>query len=868
MTFTNGTLIARYRIVSKIGAGGMGDVYLATDTRLERTVALKFLPVEVAANAERMRRFVQEARAAAALNHPHIAHIYEIGEAAGMHFIAMEYVDGHTLREKIHQDRAPLLQLLKWLTQVAEGLTKAHAAGIVHRDLKPDNIMVTRDGYAKILDFGLAKLVERERQEGTSRSGSLTNEDATEIMSQHSLPGTVMGTAGYMSPQQAQGKVKEIDHRADIFSFGCILYEAVTRQRAFAGRDTLDTLHKIVYSPTPNIKDGNAAAPDGLQRVVRRCLMKDAEQRYHSIKDVALELEELGQELKGTSDLDYSFQPRINSGTLYNASAPLTQNDFTQQSASGASHHSKNEGRTHSSHETSNQNQNESLAPRSVSSVEFLVGEIKRHKTATFAVLLLLVVALAGVGYVRYFKAPNAALDSLVVLPFANASGDKETEFLSDGITETLINNFTKIPTLHLIARSTAFRYKGQDLEPQRIGKELNVSAILTGKVLQRGDTLNIQVDLIDAVTGAEIWGEQYNGKASDILDTQQRIARDVSARLRLQLTGEQEQQATKRYTENAEAYQLYLKGRFYWNKRTGDALKKSVEYFNAAIEKDSSYALAYAGLADTYVLFSGYAVSMPRDSYPLAKAAAQRALELDETLAEAHAALGLEAFAYEWNLAESDKQFKRAIELNPHYATAHHWYGNQTLLYTGRFAEAINEMKRAQALDPLSLIVNADLGDTYFYARRYDEAIEQLRKAIEMDQNFYYAHYELGMAYEMKGAYPQAIAEYQRARELNNDPHVLALLVHVYAASGKRDEAMRMMEQLKALAAQQYVPAYYVAIACAGLGDKDAAFQWLEKTYQDHTSRMTILGVDPLLDSLRSDARFTELVRRVGISQ
>ncbi|MCA1557642.1 MAG: tetratricopeptide repeat protein, partial [Acidobacteria bacterium] len=384
--------------------------------------------------------------------------------------------------------------------------------------------------------------------------------------------------------------------------------------------------------------------------------------------------------------------------------------------------------------------------------------------------------------------------------------------------------------------------------DPIAFGNELGVRAVLTGRVMQRGDNLTVSVELVDVRDNKQLWGEKYERKVSDLLSVQREIAQEISMNLRTKISGDVERRFTKRQTENAEAYQLYLKGRFFWNKRTREDLRKSIEYFNQAIERDPNYALAYSGLADAYVLFPGYAVSSPQDSYPKAKAAARRALEIDDGLAEAHAALGLELFAFEWNAAEAVKEFRRAIELNPNYATAHHWYGNQVLLYTGRFDEAIAEMQRALALDPLSLIVNADLGDTYFYARQYDKAIEQLLKTIEMDQSFYYAHYELGMAYEMKGSYSEAIAAYQKARALNSDPRVLALLGHAYAASGRRDEALKILNQLKEIAKQQYIPAYHFVILYARLGDKDQAFQWLEKTYQDRTSRMTILQVDPYL--------------------
>jgi len=435
-------------------------------------------------------------------------------------------------------------------------------------------------------------------------------------------------------------------------------------------------------------------------------------------------------------------------------------------------------------------------------------------------------------------------------------------------LTESIINSLTRLPNLKVIARSSVFHYKGKETDPMAVGKELGVRAVLTGRIMQRGDSLKISVELVDVRDNKQLWGEQYERKVSDLLSVQREIAKEISSNLRLKLSGAEQTRVTKHYTENAEAYQLYLKGRYFWNKRTGEALKKSIEYFNQAIEKDPSYALAYAGLADAYVLLSPYSAGSPQESYPKAKAAAKRSLELDETLAEAHSSLAQALVLYDWNLPESNREFQRAIELNPNYATAHHWYGYGNLVTMERFDEAIAEMKRAQELDPLSLIINAEVGMPYFYARQYDKAIEQFRKTLEMDQSFYYTHIFLGMAHEMKGSFQEAIAEYQKAKQLNDDPFVLALLGHAYAVSGKRDEALRTLDQLKEIAKQRYVGAYGFAIVHAGLGDKDQAFQWLERGYQDRALEMTRLKVDPFLDNLRSDPRFADLVRRVGLPQ
>jgi TolB-like protein/Tfp pilus assembly protein PilF len=493
------------------------------------------------------------------------------------------------------------------------------------------------------------------------------------------------------------------------------------------------------------------------------------------------------------------------------------------------------------------------------------LGKPKRTKAVIFLVATVFIMAIAVSAYFYLSRKNNAAIQSVAVLPFTNASGNSEVEYLSDGITESLINSLSQLPNLSVKARSTVFRYKGKDVGPQQVGSELSVQAVLNGRVTQRGDQLTLSLELVDARTGDQIWGEQYNRKTADLVSLQSEIARDVSNKLRVKLSGVDEQKLAKNYTANAEAYQLYLKGRFYWNKRTGEALKKSIEHFNQAIEKDPSYALAYAGLGDAYSLLPGYGGASPRESFPKAETAARRAVELDDTLAEAHTSLA-QVLIEEWNLPESDREIQRAIALNPNYPTAHHWYGCNNLLVTGRFDEAIAEGKRAQELDPLSLIINADLGYDYIYARRYDQAIEQLRKTIEMDQSFYYAHRLLGQAYELKGSFPEAFAEYQTAGRMSDDPLVLAFLGHAYAASGQRDEALKTLNQLTEIARQRYVSAYSVAIVYAELGDKDQALNWLEKGFQERATKMAFLKIDPFFDNLRSDPRFADMARRVGL--
>jgi len=843
MTLATGTRLGRYEIRSRLGAGGMGEVYLAEDTKLDRKVALKILPSDVAANQERMRRFVQEAKAAAALNHPHISHVYEIGESAGIHFMALEYVEGSTLREKIYSERTELRKLLRYLQQAAEGLAKAHAAGIVHRDLKPDNIMVTRDGHAKILDFGLAKLLEPPAQSG--RSSESDSKASTILLDSLSTPGVVLGTVGYMSPEQAMGKTSEIDCRSDIFSFGCILFEAVTGHRAFHGKEPLDSLHQIIYGPTPRIKDFNANAPDELQRIVRRCLAKDADDRYQTIKDVAIELKELRREIEG-SELD--------------TNVPQSANEAARQSAA--------ESAPREACGTATAGLPASMSTRA-SSAEYIVSEIKQHKIRTAVISALILIAVAGIAKYLIGRNSETAINSIAVLPFDNQNRDQDTEYLSDGLTESIINRLIQVPNLRVISRGSVFRYKGRNVDPIAVGNELGVRTILMGRLLQRGDGLSVSVELVDVRDNKQLWGERYERKVSDLLSVQREIASEISSSLRLKLSGPEENRVNKRYTDNPEAYQLYLKGRFYWNKRTEEGVRKGIEYFQQAIEKDPTYALAYTGIADCYsleTLHIDVGSLSPSEAAPKAKAAAMKALEMDDTLAEAHTSLAFIKLNFDWDWADTEREFKRALELNPNHENAHHWYSHY-LMAMGRIEESFVESKRALELDPLGVILNVHLGWHYMNARQYDRAIEQLKKAIEMDPNFGVAHWYLGLAYDHEGMYPEAENELRKAKELLKDNEAVAAdLGHVYAVSGRKDEARKVIDELKELSKRKYVSSYHVALIYLGLGEKDQAFEWLDNAYRERSDLLVYLRVEPRLDSLRSDPRFVDLVRRVGL--
>jgi serine/threonine-protein kinase len=842
MSLPPSTQLGRYEIRALLGAGGMGEVYLAQDTSLNRKVALKVLPADVAANHDRMRRFKQEATAAASLNHPNIAHIYEIGEANGYNFIAMEYVEGTTLRAKIHHEQEELSKLLRALQHVAEGLAKAHDTGIVHRDLKPDNIMITTDGHAKVLDFGLAKLIE------APSAGSISSEEPTII--QHSTPGLILGTMGYMSPEQAQGKSKEIDNRSDIFSFGCILFEAITSHKAFSGKDQIEILNKIIREPVAPLTAFNPDAPADLQRIVRRCLAKDPDQRYQNIKDVAIELKEVRREMQESTD------------------------DVTVSPVSSAS----SEARTIWNSETTRvQSASPTVEPKSspstrASSAEFIVSGIRQHKTATAIAVLVVLIVVAAAGFaIRSYlhaRSTEVAVESIAVIPFANQSRDPSSEWISDGLTESIINNLTQLPNLKVIARSSVFRYKGRESDPLAVGKELGVRAVLTGRLMQRGETMLISTELIDIRDNKQLWGEQYERQLADMLSVQREIAREITNNLRPTLSGVEQSRMEKQYTANPEAYQLYLKGRFYWNKRTPADFRKAIPFFEQAIEKDQNYALAYSGLADTYALLAAYTNEPPKELMPKAKKAALQALALDDKLAEAHASLGQIVEYYDYDFATAEKHYHRALELNPNYATAHQWLAEHLSGFK-RFDEAIAEIRRALELDPLSAIINRVYADILVDARRFDEAIQQYQKTIELDPNFSTAHYFLGRAYEGNGMYDQAVEAYSKAAGISMVPEKsLKELRDIYRKSGWKAYVQANLDIFLKPSRGASLPPFVLASFYARLDQNDEAIKWLEKAYEERDFRIIMITVSFEFDGLRSDPRFKDLVRRVGLPE
>jgi serine/threonine-protein kinase len=779
------------------------------------------------------------------LNHPNILTIYEFGAENSVHFLATEFVEGETLRERLNNDGVSLKEAVEIAEQIAAALAAAHSAGIVHRDIKPENIMLREDRLVKVLDFGLAKLTEK-------REASLDTEAETRALVRTN-PGVLMGTVSYMSPEQARGK--DTDARTDVWSLGCVLYEMVTGKPPFAGETTSDIIASILKSKPPLLSHYVSDVPHDLEKIFGKALRKNADERYQNAKDLQIDLKHLRQELE--------FEAKLARSTALNKNRLHTNDKSGEQQTQIL----ETEKATDATKAISTKGE---IADSPVSSAEYIISEIKQHKRGFIAVLSILLIAAIGLGYWFYGNrsASNYAkeINSIAVLPFQNVSGDPHVEYLSDGIAESLINGLTQLQQLKVIARSTAFRFKGKDFDLQTIGRELNVRAVLTGRVRQMGDRLNIQVDLADASTGAQLWGAEYERKLSDVVNVEQEIAREVIEKLRLKLSGEQRQQLTKRDTANPEAYQLYLRGRFYWNKRTAENLKKAIEQFKAAADKDPNYALPYVGLADSYALLEQYTGTPPSETLPQAKAYAELALQIDDSLAEAHTSLGFVNYNL-WQWAEAEKEFERAIELNRNYPTARHWY-YVYLRDMGRFDEALVEIKRAQELDPLSLVINVSLTRAYLLKGDVNSCIEQTKKLIELYPNYAPNHGYLGLAYIKQGRHTEALAEMQKAVELERSSTSLSLLGYANAISGKYLEANAIIMELEGRYAKREVLGQDLAAVYAALGKNDQAFAWLEKDFQVRSGELSSITCLPTFDSLRNDPRYADLLRRMNLPQ
>jgi TolB-like protein/Tfp pilus assembly protein PilF len=675
---------------------------------------------------------------------------------------------------------------------VASALAAAHEAGVVHRDIKPENIMLRPDGYAKVLDFGIAKLTE----------GRLTSEhhDSATTAALQTRPGLVLGTGRYMSPEQARGQ--KVDARSDIWSLGVVLYEMVGGIPPFTGETPSDCIASILTKEPPPLSGVLPDVPLKLEEILQKALRKDRDERYQTARELVGDLHTLKGEL-----------------------------DFAGPARAGV-----------------------------------IVRQIKRHKRGVLLMLAVAILAAGAFAYSFFFVAPPPPPNekSIAVLPFENLSEEKSSAYFADGVQDEILTRLSKIADLKVISRTSTQRYKHTSQSPSQIAHQLGVANLLEGSVQRTNDQVRVNVQLITAANDTHLWAETYDRKLTDIFVVESDIATTIAKALQARLTGAEKAAIAKRPTANREVYELYLKGRFFWNKRTAADLRKAIEYFNQALDKDPSYALAYAGLTDAYLVLSQYGAASPADSFPQAIAAAKKAIELDDTLAEAHTSLACSLAYYDFDFEQSVKEFERAIQLNPNYATAHHWLSNGVLSALGQFERAIAEGKRAVELDPLSLVINTDLGQDFFYARRYDEAIVHLRKTIEMDPRFYFAHWVLGTALQLKGQLSEAVAEYSKAVELNDDPSVLALLGQAYARAGQRDEAQKILLRLSEEAKLRYVQAYSFVLMYLALGDKERAIDEMERAYRERDANVAQIRTDPMLDDLRGNSRFEALVNKI----
>ena len=761
-----GKTILHYNILRKLGSGGMGDVYLAEDTKLRRPVALKILPAEMGSDPQRKRRFLQEAHAASILSHPHICVIYEAGETdEGVLYIAMEYVEGTTLASRINGHPMATAEIANFGTQIADAIDEAHAKGIVHRDLKPANIMITTRGHVKVLDFGLAKVREDEEAIG--------GDDVSTGV--RSTPGMLLGTLPYMSPEQALGH--PVDHRTDIFSLGVILYEMAAGRLPFSGSTPGERITNIARAEPATL---DRSVPPELERVIRKCLEKDPARRFQNARDI----------------------------------------DFKRPAP-----------------------------PRST-----------RFKTAAAVAIVAVVIALGMVLILN--RTPRNEIESLAVLPFTNATNNSDLEYLSDGIADTLINNLSRLPNLRVMARSTTFRYRGQITDPQKIGRDLHVGALLTGEVRPHGNTLDVSAELVRADDGSQIWGEHYDAPMTDALSLQNRITSDVTRVIRGRLGGGEQQQLSNRGTADNAAYELYLKGRYAWNKQTLESLETAKRLFQEAIDRDPRYALAYVGLADTYLAFITTEYTAEPEALPKAKAAATRALEIDDSVAEAYASLAMTQFNY-WQWSDAEKNFRRSLELNPNYATAHDWY-SQYLVTRGRMTDALEQIRRAQKLDPLSSLIGADAGAVEAMNGNVTTAIKGLEQVVKLDPGLPLAHQWLGFAYFLAGRQDDYVAEMEK--ELATQPSDLAHANLAFALHKAGRSAAAEAQKVIVRRNEPGIEPMSVAGAYMAIDDHDHAIEWLAKGVDRHTGTMTYITWPPWFDDIQHDPRYEVLLRRMGL--